>query len=168
MKTTNAGGTVIDEPKSREAVKPAVDKRTGSKPAAKFSQIYIDGKFDREKDAKVSVFDHGLLYGDGIFEGIRFYNGRVFRLEEHLARLCDSSHSICLEITMSMREMTDALLETIRQNDLREGYIRLLVTRGIGNLALNPAQCKRPSVIIIVAMVTLYPESVYQNGLTVV
>src|ERR1700737_2558338 len=168
MKTTNAGGTVMDEPKSREAVKPAVDKRTGSKPATKFSQIYIDGKFYAEGDAKVSVFDHGLLYGDGIFEGIRFYNGRVFRLEEHLARLWDSARSICLEIPMTMSEMTDALLETIRQNDLRDGYIRLLVTRGVGNLGLNPAQCKRPSVIIIVATIALYSPEFYAKGLTVV
>src|SRR4030081_3497976 len=149
MKTTNAGGSVMDEPKSREAVKPAIDKRTGSKAAAKFSQIYIDGNFFAEGDAKISVFDHGLLYGDGIFEGIRFYNSRVFRLEEHLERLWDSARSILLEIPMSQRAMTEALLETIRQNDLREGYIRLLVTRGIGNLGLNPAQCKRPSIIII-------------------
>ena len=96
MKTSNAGGMVIDEPKSREAVKPAVDKGTVSKPAAKQSKIYIDGKFYSESNAKVSVFDHGLLYGDGIFEGIRFYNGRVFRLEEHLERLWDSARSICL------------------------------------------------------------------------
>ena len=164
MKTTNAGGTVIDEPKSREAVKPAVDKRA----AAKFSQIYIDGKFYAEGDAKVSVFDHGLLYGDGIFEGIRFYNGRVFRLEEHLERLWDSARSICLQIPMSQRAMTEALLETIRQNDLREGYIRLLVTRGVGSLGLNPEQCKKPSVIIITAQLALYSEAVYRNGLTVV
>src|SRR5205823_1766731 len=171
MKTSNADGLVMDKPQTREAVsvKSAVEARgDASKTAAKESKIYIDGKFYSEANAKVSVFDHGLLYGDGIFEGIRFYDGRVFRLEEHLARLWDSAHSICLEVPMSRREMTEALLETIRQNDLREGYIRLLVTRGIGNLGLNPAQCKRPSVIIIVAMVTLYPESVYQNGLTVV
>src|SRR5260370_6312305 len=168
MKTTNAGGTVIDEPKSREAVKPAVDKRTGSKPAAKASQIYVDGKFYAEGDAKVSVFDHGLLYGDGIFEGIRFYNGRVFRLEEHLERLWDSARSICLEIPMSQRAMTEALLETIRQNHLREGYIRLIVTRGVGNLGLNPEQCKKPSVIIITAQIALYPETIYRNGLSVV
>src|SRR5256714_5132474 len=143
MKTTNAGGTVMDEPKSREAVKPAVDKPTASKPAAKSSQIYVDGKFYAETDAKGSGFDHGLLYGDGIFEGIRFYNGRVFRLEEHLERLWDSARSICLEIPMSTRAMTEALLETIRENDLREGYIRLLVTRGVGNLGLNPEQCKQ-------------------------
>src|SRR5216110_4055663 len=133
MKTTNAGGTVIDEPKSREAVKPAVDKSTAAKPAAKESKIYIDGKFYAEGEAKVSVFDHGLLYGDGIFEGIRFYNGRVFRLEEHLDRLWDSARSICLRIPMPRQEMTEALLETIRQNHLRDGYIRLLVTRGVGN-----------------------------------
>ena len=158
----------MDEPKSREAIKPAVDKRTGSKPAAKASQIYIDGKFYAEADAKVSVFDHGLLYGDGIFEGIRFYNSRVFRLEEHLERLWDSARSILLEIPMSQRAMTEALLETIRQNDLREGYIRLIVTRGVGNLGLNPEQCKAPSVIIITAQIALYPEAVYRNGLSVV
>src|SRR5207244_10504854 len=168
MKTTNAGGTVIDEPKSREAVKPAVDKRTGSKPAAKFSQIYIDGKFCSEADAKVSVFDHGLLYGDGIFEGIRFYNGRVFRLEEHLERLWDSARSICLEIPMTRQEMTEALIETIRQNHLQDGYIRLLVTRGVGNLGLNPEQCKNPSVIIIAATIALYHEDFYRKGLSIV
>src|SRR5712691_6779077 len=163
MKTTEAGGTVIDEPRTREAT-----AKAAVKPALKDSMIFIDGKFYSKANAKISVFDHGLLYGDGIFEGIRFYNGRVFRLEEHLARLWDSARSICLEIPMSMREMTDALLETIRQNNLREGYIRLLVTRGVGNLGLNPEQCKRPSVIIIATTVTLYPESVYQSGLTVV
>src|SRR5256886_5151322 len=168
MKTTNAGGTVMDEPKSREAIKPAVDKRTGSKPAAKASQIYIDGKFYAEAEAKVSVFDHGLLYGDGIFEGIRFYNSRVFRLEEHLDRLWDSARSICLEIPTSRAEMTEALLETIRRNDLREGYIRQIVTRGVGNLGLNPTQCKRPSVIIIATTIALYPKEVCEKGLTVV
>src|SRR5437016_3547347 len=174
MKTTEASGTLIDESRTGEttaktAVKPAVDARGAvSKTAVKDSMIFIDGKFYSQADAKISVFDHGLLYGDGIFEGIRFYNGRVFRLEEHLDRLWDSARSICLEIPMSMREMTDALLETIRQNDLREGYIRLLVTRGVGNLGLNPAQCKRPSVIIITAQIALYSEAVYRNGLTVV
>src|SRR5205823_1736 len=168
MKTTNSGGTVMDEPKSREAVKPAVDKRTGSKPAAKVSQIYIDGKFYAEGDAKVSVFDHGLLYGDGIFEGIRFYNGRVFRLEEHLERLWDSARSICLEIPMTRQEMTEALIETIRQNHLQDGYIRLLVTRGVGNLGLNPEQCKNPSVIIIAATIALYHEDFYRKGLSIV
>src|SRR3954454_10286488 len=167
MKTSDAGGAVIDQPKSREAVKPAVDKPTAAK-AAKASQIYVDGKFYAEGEAKISVFDHGLLYGDGIFEGIRFYNGRVFRLEEHLDRLWDSARSICLEIPMSKSEMTEALLETIRRNDLREGYIRQIVTRGVGNLGLNPTQCKRPSVIIIATTIALYPKEVCQRGLTIV
>jgi branched-chain amino acid aminotransferase len=172
MKTTDAG-TVIDEPKKREAtakaaVKPAVDSRAPAKAAVKEAMIYIDGQFYSQQDAKVSVFDHGLLYGDGIFEGIRFYNGRVFRLEEHLDRLWDSARSICLEIPMTKTEMTEALLETIRQNDLRDGYIRQIVTRGVGNLGLNPAQCERPSVIIIATTIALYPESLYQKGLTVV
>jgi branched-chain amino acid aminotransferase len=172
MKTTDADAMVIDEPQPREkagkAVKPAVDSRARATSAAKESKVYVDGKFYAEADAKVSVFDHGLLYGDGIFEGIRFYDGRVFRLEEHIDRLWDSSRSICLQIPMSKTEMTEALLETIRQNDLRDGYIRQIVTRGVGNLGLNPSQCKKPSVIIIVAQIALYPEAVYQNGLTVV
>ena len=174
MKISNADGMVIEEPQTgkavaKKAVKPAAETRSEeSKSGVKESKIYIDGKFYSEANAKVSVFDHGLLYGDGIFEGIRFYNGRVFRLEEHLARLRDSARSICLDIPMSMREMTEALLETIRQNDLRDGYIRLLVTRGVGNLGLNPAQCETPSVIIIAATITLYPEAMYKNGLTVV
>ncbi len=171
MKTSNAGGMVVDEPKAKTAAatKPAGETGSGaSKTNARELKIFIDGTLYSEAEAKVSVFDHGLLYGDGIFEGIRFYNGRVFRLEEHLERLWDSARSICLEIPMSMREMTEALLDTIRQNELRDGYIRLLVTRGVGNLGLNPAQCKRPSVIIIVSTIALYPPEIYARGLTVV
>src|SRR4029077_13109486 len=134
----------------------------------KEAKIYIDGKFYSEADAKISVFDHGLLYGAGIFEAHRFYNGRVFRLGEHLDRLWDSARSICLEIPMSKEAMTEALLETIRQNGLRDGYIRQIVTRGVGNLGLNPAQCKKPSVIIIATTIALYPEEAYRSGLTVV
>jgi branched-chain amino acid aminotransferase len=164
MKSETVDGMVIDEPKT----KPAVETKSRAPRAVKESKIYIDGKFYSEADAKISVFDHGLLYGDGIFEGIRFYNGRVFRLEQHLERLWDSAHSICLEIPLSMREMSEAVLETIRQNNLRDGYIRLVVTRGKGNLGLNPEQCERPTVIIITTQITLYSASVYQNGLTVV
>src|SRR5882762_1906990 len=171
MKTTDA--TVLDEPKIHEpgseaVMEPAVESRPRRTTGVKEAKIYIDGKFYSEANAKISVFDHGLLYGDGIFEGIRFYNGRVFRLEEHLDRLWDSAHSICLEIPTSMHEMTEALLETIRQNELRDGYIRLLVTRGIGNLGLNPAHCKQPSVIIIASTIVLYSQEIYQKGLTVV
>src|SRR5213080_389255 len=171
MKTTDA--TVLDEPKIHDpraeaVIEPAVESRPRRTTGVKEAKIFIDGKFYSEADAKISVFDHGLLYGDGIFEGIRFYNGRVFRLEEHLHRLWDSARSICLEIPMTMAEMTEALLETIRQNHLRDGYIRLLVTRGVGNLGLNPEQCKNPSVIIIAATIALYQEDFYRKGLNIV
>jgi branched-chain amino acid aminotransferase len=171
MKTTDA--TVLDEPKIHEptaadAIEPAIESRPRRTTGVKEAKIYIDGKFYSEANAKISVFDHGLLYGDGIFEGIRFYNGRVFRLEEHLERLWDSARSICLEIPMTQEEMTEAVLETIRQNHLHDGYIRLLVTRGIGNLGLNPEQCKSPSVIIIAATIALYHEDFYRKGLSIV
>jgi len=131
-------------------------------------KIYIDGNFYDQSEAKVSVFDHGLLYGDGVFEGIRFYHDRVFRLEEHIDRLWDSAKAIALEIPMSRSEVIAAALETVRQNDLHDGYIRLLITRGIGSLGLSPDSCRRPSVIIIAATITLYPEELYRKGLTMV
>ena len=130
--------------------------------------IYIDGEFYPEADAKISVFDHGLLYGDGIFEGIRFYNGRVFKFEEHLDRLWDSARAICLTIPLTREELAEATLETIRRNELRDGYLRLVVTRGKGNLGLSPDRCPKASVIIIAATIQLYPEEVYQKGMTVV
>lgn len=165
MLTKDAAATAVATPPMKsDSAPPTAAKGT----ARKSLQIYIDGEFFDQADAKVSVFDHGLLYGDGIFEGIRFYNGRVFRMEQHMERLWDSARSICLEIPISRAEMDEALLETIRQNDLRDGYIRLIVTRGIGNLGLNPVQCKRPTVIIIASTIALYPEEVYQRGLTVV
>jgi branched-chain amino acid aminotransferase len=131
-------------------------------------KIYIDGNFYPESEAKISVFDHGLLYGDGVFEGIRFYQGRVFRLEEHIARLWNSAKGIALEIPMSASELTAATLETIRQNDLHDGYIRLLVTRGIGSLGLSPDSCRRASIIIIAATIALYPTALYEKGLTMI
>ena len=171
MKTTDAA--VLDEPKTHrrateETIEPAIESRPRATTGVREAKIYIDGKFYSEANAKVSVFDHGLLYGDGIFEGIRFYNGRVFRLEQHLERLWNSARSICLDIPMTRQEMTEALLETIRQNHLRDGYIRLVVTRGVGNLGLNPEQCKNPSVIIIVATIALYHEDFYRKGLSIV
>ncbi len=131
-------------------------------------KIYIDGEFLDESEAKISVFDHGLLYGDGVFEGIRFYHDRVFRLNEHMNRLWDSAKAIALEVPMSKSELVAATLETIRQNDLHDGYVRLLITRGAGSLGLSPESCRRPSVVIIAATISLYPEELYQKGLTMV
>jgi branched-chain amino acid aminotransferase len=141
---------------------------TNLEPLAMNLKIYIDGNFYDQAEAKISVFDHGLLYGDGVFEGIRFYNDRVFRLDEHIDRLWDSSRSIALDLPMSKSELIAATLETIRQNDLHDGYIRLIVTRGPGSLGLSPDSCRRPSVIIIAATIALYPEDLYHKGLTMV
>ena len=131
-------------------------------------KIYIDGNFYDQAEAKISVFDHGLLYGDGVFEGIRFYNDRIFRFDEHVDRLWDSAKAIALEVPMSKSELVAATLETIRQNDLHDGYIRLIVTRGAGSLGLSPDSCRRPSVIVIAATIALYPEDLYHKGLTMV
>jgi branched-chain amino acid aminotransferase len=131
-------------------------------------KVFLDGKYCDEQDAKVSVFDHGLLYGDGVFEGIRAYNGRVFKLREHIDRLFYSAHAILLEIPMSREELINATVETCRQNNLREGYIRLVVTRGVGTLGLNPNRCKRGSVIIIADKIQVYPKEMYDNGMAIV
>ena len=131
-------------------------------------KIYIDGKYCDEKNARVSVFDHGLLYGDGIFEGIRAYNGRVFRLKEHIDRLFDSAKAILLEIPLSHATMMKAVVDTCAKNKLRDGYIRLVVTRGKGTLGLNPNRCKSPSVIIIATKIQLYPPEMYERGLAIV
>jgi branched-chain amino acid aminotransferase len=163
-KDAEATAAVATPPIKSDSVLEAATKTSASASL----QIYIDGEFFDQADAKVSVFDHGLLYGDGVFEGIRFYNGRVFRMEEHMDRLWESARSICLEVPISRQEMNEALLETIRQNDLRDGYVRLVVTRGVGTLGLNPAHCKQPSIIIIASTVALYSEELYKRGLTVV
>jgi branched-chain amino acid aminotransferase len=130
-------------------------------------KIYLDGQFVDEPDAKVSVFDHGLLYGDGVFEGIRFYNGRVFLLEEHLDRLYDSAKAIMLAVPLDRAAMQEAVLETCRRNNLRDGYIRLVITRGKGDLGLNPNKCPKPTVFCIAAAIDLYPEKCYTEGLRV-
>ena len=121
-----------------------------------------------EKNAVALVFDHGLLYGDGIFEGIRAYNGRVFRLKEHIDRLFYSAKALLLTIPLSHEEMMKAVVETCRRNKLRDGYIRLIVTRGVGTLGLNPRSCKSPSVIIIADKIQLYPEAFYKRGLDII
>jgi branched-chain amino acid aminotransferase len=131
-------------------------------------KIYLNGKLVPKEEAVVSVFDHGLLYGDGVFEGIRCYNGRVFALDEHVNRLYDSAKAIALDIGMTRQEMADAVVLTCRENGMRDGYIRLVVTRGVGTLGLNPYLCDKPQVIIIAAQVQLYPKELYQNGMAIV
>lgn len=131
-------------------------------------KIYLNGKLVEEQDAKVSVFDHGLLYGDGVFEGIRAYNSRVFKLKEHIDRLYYSLKAINLEISMTREQMMKAVTETCKANDLHDGYIRLVVTRGEGGLGLNPKKCKTPQVIIIASTIQLYPEEYYTKGMSII
>jgi branched-chain amino acid aminotransferase len=131
-------------------------------------KIYIDGKYYHERDAKVSVFDHGLLYGDGIFEGIRAYNGRVFRLKEHIDRLFSSAKAILLKVPLSHAQIMRAVVESCRKNKIRDGYIRLVVTRGVGTLGLNPNRCRRPSVIVIADKIQLYPPEFYRRGMEII
>lgn len=131
-------------------------------------KIYMDGKLVEKEEAKVSVFDHGLLYGDGVFEGIRAYNGRVFRLREHLDRLYGSARAIRLEIPLSKKEMEAAIIDTLRANKLKDAYIRPIVTRGVGDLGLDPDKCPKASVIIIADKIKLYNEDLYTSGLEVI
>lgn len=131
-------------------------------------KIYLNGEFVDKADAKVSVFDHGLLYGDGVFEGIRLYDGCVFKLEEHLERLEFSAKAILLDLPMSLDEFANAVCETCRRNDLSNGYVRLVVTRGPGHLGLTPDGCGPPNVIIIADDIQLYPEELYENGLKII
>jgi branched-chain amino acid aminotransferase len=131
-------------------------------------KIYIDGKYYDQKNAKISVFDHGLLYGDGIFEGIRAYNGRVFKLKEHIDRLFCSAKAILLRMPLSHGDVVRAVVETCRRNKIRDGYVRLLVTRGAGTLGLNPNRCKNPAVIIIADKIQLYPAELYERGMEII
>jgi branched-chain amino acid aminotransferase len=131
------------------------------------AKIYINGKICEREEAKISVFDHGLLYGDGVFEGIRVYNGKVFRHQEHIDRLYESAKAIALTIPISPAEMMKAVEETVKADNKIEGYIRLVVTRGPGNLGLDPRSCK-PNVIVIVDDISLYPKELYENGMKIV
>ena len=131
-------------------------------------KIFLDGKLVDAAEAKVSVFDHGVLYGDGIFEGIRLYSGNVFRLEEHLERLEYSAKALMLKLPMTRAELSAAVCETCRANELQDGYIRLVVTRGVGDLGLSPWLCPKPSVFIIAAKIALYPAEHYEKGLEIV
>jgi len=131
-------------------------------------KIYISGEYFDKEDAKISVYDHGLLYGDGVFEGMRSYAGKVFRIKEHLVRLWESAHAICLQIPMTPDEVAKAIQQTLELNGIKDGYIRLVVTRGAGTLGLDPNLTSNPRVIIITDRITLYPKEFYDNGLEIV
>jgi branched-chain amino acid aminotransferase len=131
-------------------------------------KVFVSGKLYDKENAKISVYDHGLLYGDGVFEGIRSYGGKVFRLREHLDRLWNSAKAICLKIPMTPEEMSKAIYDTLAANDIRDGYIRLVVTRGAGTLGLDPNRCGDPQVIVITDHIALYPQEFYENGLSLV
>ena len=131
-------------------------------------KIYIDGEYYDRADARVSVFDHGLLYGDGVFEGIRIYSGMIFKLKEHIERLYQSAKAILLEIPMSKEEIEKIVLKTVRINEKKNGYIRLVVTRGDGLLGIDPTTCNKPTIIIIVDDIKLYSEEYYKNGIEII
>jgi len=130
--------------------------------------IYLDGKFVKEEEAKISVFDHGLLYGDGVFEGLRSYNGKIFKLDEHLIRLYNSAKAILLEIPLKFEELKRVVIETVRKNNLRDSYVRIVVTRGVGDLGLDPRKCPKPTIFVIASSIQLYPESLYEKGIDVI
>lgn len=130
--------------------------------------IYVDGELRPREQATVSVFDHGLLYGDGVFEGIRVYNRRIFRLDAHLDRLYDSATAIALDVPLAKAELAEAVRRTVRQNRKEDGYIRLIVTRGVGDLGVDPRKCERPTVIIIVTDIQVYPAPLYTAGISVI
>ena len=132
-------------------------------------KVYINGKFFDKHEAKISVFDHGLLYGDGVFEGIRSYNCLVFKLKEHIDRLFESSHTIVLDIPMTKQKLIDAIINTLRINKLKDAYIRLIVTRGEGDLGLDPRKCRgKETIIIITDKIALYPDRLYKQGLAII
>ena len=131
-------------------------------------QIYIDGTWYPKEEAKISVFDHGLLYGDGVFEGMRSYGGKVFRMQAHLDRLYESARAIHLTIPMTMEEIEAAVNKTLEMNGLSDGYVRLIVTRGVGNLGLDPYLCPKASVIVIADKISLYPTKLYDEGMEIV
>ena len=131
-------------------------------------KIYINGQIVPQEDAKISVFDHGLLYGDGVFEGIRAYNGKIFTLDEHLDRLYDSATAISLKIPITKAEMAEAIKQTMKANNLTDSYIRLVVTRGVGKLGLDPNKCATPQIIIITDTIELYSKALYERGLDIV
>lgn len=131
-------------------------------------QVYLDGEWVEKEKAKISIFDHGLLYGDGVFEGIRSYKGLVYKLKEHLDRLWESAHTLMIDIPMTKKEMEKVIVKTLQKNKFTDAYIRVVVTRGVGDLGLDPAKCKRPSIFVITDKITLYPEELYKKGLDII
>ena len=131
-------------------------------------KIWFNGKLVGEAQARISVFDHGLLYGDGVFEGIRVYSGKVFEFQAHIDRLYDSARGIRLKIALSKKKMIDAVERTVKANNLKNGYVRLVVTRGVGTLGINPFECKNASIFIIADKIQLYPEELYEKGLKII
>ena len=131
-------------------------------------KVNINGEIVSPENAKISVFDHGLLYGDGVFEGIRFYNGRIFKFEEHINRLDESARHILLKLPMSMDEIKKETIKTIKATGMENGYIRLIVTRGIGTLGISPYKCEKSQLIIIVDVISLYPEKLYKSGMEII
>lgn len=127
--------------------------------------VYIDGEFVLKSKAAISVFDHGLLYGDGVFEGIRAYNGSIFKFKEHLDRLYASAHSLLLKIPLSREEMKAAVIETLKRNSMKDAYIRLVVTRGVGDLGVDPKKCTKPTVFIIVGSISVVPKEIAEKGI---
>lgn len=133
------------------------------------SKIWINGRLINKEDAKISIFDHGLLYGDGVFEGLRVYENLIFKLKEHIDRLYASAHAIMLDIPIGKRQLVDAIIKTLKTNRLRNAYLRIIITRGIGDLGLDPRKCKGNATIIIIAdSIMLYPEKFYKDGLSIV
>lgn len=131
-------------------------------------QIYVDGQYYPKEEAKISVFDHGFLYGDGVFEGIRAYNGRVFKLKEHIDRLYNGARGIMINVPLTKEEMIEVVLETLRRNQLQDAYIRLVISRGAGDLGLDPKKCSKPTVVCIADKIVLYPEELYENGMEII
>jgi len=131
-------------------------------------KVNINGEIFSPENAKISVFDHGLLYGDGVFEGIRFYNGKIFKFDEHIDRLDQSARHILLKLPMSLDEIKHETIKTIKESNMKDGYIRLIVTRGIGTLGISPYKCEKAQLIIIVDVISLYPEKLYKTGMEII
>ncbi len=145
-----------------------VKRKTQTKTKKEKNIVFLDGEYVYKENAKVSIFDHGLLYGDGVFEGMRSYNNLCFRLEEHLDRLWESAHTLMLEIPYTKKQLQDIVIKTLQKNKLKDAYIRLVVTRGSGDLGLDPRKCKKPTIFVITDKIVLYPDTLYKEGIEII